>query len=178
MLIVPSLSAQLGTISDWAVTFLRQVFLPENTAGAYPDRIYISRKKAPSRKLSNEKEFFIKILEPYGFTEFFAEDHSIQETAKYFSKASAIIGIHGSGFANLAFSNPGTIVIDVVAPRHIDAYYWLLACHNKSSYGFFYGKGERPGDHIDLVKNKVDNDVMIDCEEFKLLMQLMKLNVK
>ncbi len=165
-LIIPSLPSKLGRVGVWPVQFLRDTFLQESTNEAV--RLYISRRKATSRKLVNEQEI-INFLASQGFVEFFPEDHSIIETAAYFSKADYIVGVHGSGFANLAFISKNTKVLDIVAPLHLDPYYWMLSNRNESQYGYLFGKGERAEEHRDLVSSKVDNDIFVDMEGFKTL---------
>lgn len=177
LLIVPSLPAQLGTICEWTTQFLRSTFLKnDNTAPGTNYNIYLSRKKAPTRKLINEGAFFEEVLKPLNFIEFFAEDHSISETARYFANAQHVVGVHGSGFANLVFCSSQTKVIDIVAPRHIDAYYWLLTDYTASKYGYIFGAGNRAHEQEDLVQNKVDHDIELDISQFKALMQLMQIH--
>ena len=169
-LIIPSLPSKLGQIGIWPVQFLRDTFLQKTLD--VPTRLYISRRKATSRKLVNEEEV-LRFLQSEGFIEFFPEDHSIVETASYFSKANYIVGVHGSGFANLAFIGKGTKVIDIVAPAHLDPYYWMLSNRNHSHYGYLFGEGERPNENQDLVKTKVDKDILVDLCKLKKLYKVL-----
>ncbi|MDB6055291.1 MAG: capsular polysaccharide biosynthesis protein [Verrucomicrobiales bacterium] len=170
-LFIPSLPARLGTISPWMVEFLRTTFLKEKNQT--PARLYISRKKAPTRKVANETAV-MDFLKSKGFIEFFAEDHSLVETAAYFAAADSVVGVHGSGFANLAFSSSGTRVIDIVAPRHLDAYYWMITNATHSSYGYLFGKGDRPDEGLDLVTTKIDHDIEVNIGELEKLLHLME----
>jgi capsular polysaccharide biosynthesis protein len=165
-LYIPSLPSKLGRVGVWPVHFLRETFLEKSPNT--PVRLYISRRKATSRKLVNEEEI-IRFLEGEGFIEFFPEDHSIVETAACFSKADFIVGVHGSGFANLAFIGKNTKVIDIVAPLHLDPYYWMLSNRNQSHYGYLFGKGKRAEEHKDLNVVKVDKDILVDVDELKTL---------
>jgi len=171
VLIVPSLPARLGTMSDWTIEFLRDTFLgKQNDLHLRSMKIYLSRRKAPTRKLNNEKEVFER-LSQLGYQEFFAEDHSIRETAKVFAQCQSIIGVHGSGFANLAFCSPGTKVIDILAPKHFDGYYWMLSNNTQSQYAYLFGKGSRLAEGTDLVKNKIDEDIDFDLNELLTLLK-------
>lgn len=163
-LIVTSLPARLGTVSEWTVEFLRETFLPDPPTTPR-QRIYLSRRKAPSRNLVNEAEV-LEVLRELNFRPFYPEDFSIRETAAVFATADAIAGVHGSGFANLAFCSPGTKVVDILAPKHLDPYYWILANLTGSTYGYIVGKGERLPEDTDLVRNKIDEDIQIDITEF------------
>jgi capsular polysaccharide biosynthesis protein len=176
-LIVTSLPARLGTISEWTVEFLRDTFLSDGyrdqaAGGRDPvsrRRLYLSRRKAPSRNLVNEKEI-LDILRRLGFQPFYAEDHSIRETAAVFSAADSIIGVHGSGFANLAFCSPGTKVVDILAPKHLDPYYWILANLSGSVYAYIFGEGERLPEGTDLVRKKIDEDIHVNIAEFEKIL--------
>jgi capsular polysaccharide biosynthesis protein len=170
-LVVTSLPARLGTISEWTVEFLRNTFLPvsgrEQGSG---QRLYLSRRKAPTRNLVNEGEI-LEILGKLNFRPFYAEDHSIRETAAVFAAADAIAGVHGSGFANLAFCSPDTKVIDILAPKHLDPYYWILANFTGSAYSYIFGEGERLPEGTDLVRNKIDEDIQLNVAEFEKLLK-------
>ena len=161
-LYVPALAGSLGRINGWVIEFLRNTFLSsvENNIEKKL-KIYLSRKKAPSRKLLNEASVFEE-LSNRGYQEFFAEDFSIKQTAKIFATCTHIIGVHGSGFSNLAFCTPKTKVIDIVAPYHYDGYYWMISNKNNLKYALLFGSGDFPKYGADLVKHKVDNDIEID----------------
>jgi capsular polysaccharide biosynthesis protein len=170
-LIVTSLPARLGTVSDWTVEFLRDTFLPVgNRAGGPRQRLYLSRRKAPSRNLVNEEQI-LEILGKLNFRPFYAEDHSIGETAAIIAAADAIVGVHGSGFANLAFCSPDTKVVDILAPKHLDPYYWILANLTGSVYGYIFGEGERLPEDMDLVRNKIDEDIHVDTIQFENILK-------
>lgn len=164
-LVVPSLPSRLGVINDWTVDYLRSLIMPSVMPKPLTRRIYISRKKAPSRKITNEQEL-IDFLQKEGFTEYFAEDHSIAETAEIFNEAEFIIGIHGSGLSNLAFAGKGVKVIDIVAPKHLDPYYWVLTNFREGKYAYIVGKGDMDVDSEDLVKKKIDKDITVDMDSF------------
>ena len=168
-LIVTSLPARLGTISEWTVEFLRNSFLADGKVSSGP-RLYLSRRKAPSRNLVNEAEV-LGILEKLDFRPFYAEDHSIRETARAFASADAIAGVHGSGFANVAFCSPGTRVVDILAPKHLDPYYWILSNLTGAVYGYIFGEGERLPEETDLVRNKIDEDIHVNTIQFENLLK-------
>lgn len=167
-LIVPALPSVLSTMNPWAVDFLRRLFLADINPGVKSKRLYISREKAPSRKLIQEGELKAW-LEQRGFVAFFPEQHSVAETAELFRQAEWVIGVHGAGFANLAFCSSGAKVLDIVAPRHVDGIYWMLSNRVGARYGYLFGLGERPAAGTDLVAHKVDADVSISLDEFKTL---------
>jgi capsular polysaccharide biosynthesis protein len=172
-LFVPALPARLGTYGDWSTPFLRETFLKRKLDK--PVRIYLSRRKAPSRRPVNEEEV-LAYLESKGFIEFLAEDHTIEETACYFASAEAVVGIHGSGSANFAFLSAGACAVDIIAPKHVDPYFWILCNFNKAQYAYLFGKGERPPEGTDLVALKIDEDLMIDLNDLDILLKKMGIN--
>jgi capsular polysaccharide biosynthesis protein len=168
-LIVPSLPSKLGRVGVWPVQYLRDTFLEKLVQ---QKRLYISRRKAKSRKLVNETEIY-SFLQSKGFIEFFPEEHTIAETASCFAGADYIVGVHGSGFANLAFISQQAKVIDIVAPMHLDPYYWMLTNRNQGKYAYIFGEGERPDENQDLNVHKVDEDILLDFGKFSELFNML-----
>ncbi len=67
------------------------------------ERIYVSRKLAVKRHLSNEDEF-LGLLEKHEFQKVYLEQMSIREQVELFSSASHVIGPHGAGLTNVIFA--------------------------------------------------------------------------
>lgn len=115
-LLVPSVpfipSKNRKAIPTWLKSFLRNTFLKGDSPPDMPRKIYISRSKARCRRILNE-DAFLKFLEKQGFTRVYLEDMSPLYQAQLFNTAEIIIGPHGSGFANVVFSQPGTTVIEI-----------------------------------------------------------------
>ncbi|MDA9355324.1 glycosyltransferase family 61 protein, partial [Amylibacter sp.] len=65
-------------------------------------KLYISRKLAKDRKILNEDEI-IEQLTVQGFTVIYPELLSINEQISLFSNADTVLGMHGSGLANIIF---------------------------------------------------------------------------
>jgi hypothetical protein len=172
VLYVPSLPEQLGTISPWVLNFLRETFLTSGLPDAdMPKKLFISRRNAPSRKLINEKEVMDEIRRR-GYVEFTPEDYSMQETAAYFAAARSIVSVHGSGLSNLAFVSENAKVLDIMAPYHQDPYYWMICNRRKALYVALFSEGEHPPDDFDLVKRKVDDDLLIDIHKLNNALDL------
>ncbi len=167
-LVVPSLPSRLGVISDWTIEYLQHLFAGPSIIENPCKRFYISRRKAPSRKLVNESAL-LDFLKGFGFEEYFAEEHPVGETAQVFKNAEIIVGVHGSGLSNLAFASNGIKVLDIVAPRHIDPYYWVITQFKKGTYAYITGEGERTESENDLIRNKVDLDIDLDMRKFETL---------
>lgn len=74
-----------------------------------PRRIYVSRADAAWRRVANEHEVR-DFLEQKGFLSIEASQFSVREQIKLFRSASAVIGAHGAGLANMIFCKPGAVV--------------------------------------------------------------------
>lgn len=117
MLIVPSVpfipSKGVG-LPQWMIQTFREIFLG---AGGLEriipsEKIYISRLKAPLRRIVNEDDY-CEILKAWGFKIVHLETITPFEQAALFNRASVIVAAHGSGLSNLIFSRPGCKVIEI-----------------------------------------------------------------
>lgn len=170
-LFVPSLPSPLGSVSPWVIDFLRNLFNPYNEKKEGYKKIFISRKNVKTRHVVNNNEF-MRCLSSFDIKTVFPEDFSVTDFAKIIAGADFIISVHGSGLSNLCFLNPGTVVVDILAPYHQDAYYWQISNICKSSYIGIFSYGSHPDDDLDLVKHKIDDDLLIDIASLtELLIQ-------
>ncbi len=172
-LIVPTLCSHLGTVSDWVIHFLRNVFLGPAARSKTKRRLYVSRQNAPTRRLANAEQVEA-FLADQGFEGYFAEEHPVEHTAKVFSEASVIISLHGSGLSNLVFASEGVKVLDLLPPAHVDSYYWLMTDQIGGVYAYLFAEGERPAATTDLVLHKIDKDVSVDIAKLASILKLLK----
>lgn len=126
-LIVPSFTGPRERAPGWACEFLRRLF-PGNdqAAGPSPRRIYISRARAKSRRVTNESEV-ASLLARSGFQAVLLEELSVADQARLFANAEWIVGPHGSGFANLVFCARGAKVLEIFSPAPVKDMYEYLA---------------------------------------------------
>lgn len=167
-LIVPSLPSMLGTVSPWVVSFLNDLFNTVNKTSSNK-RIFISRKKVTTRQITNNEEVQ-KLLKVFKIVEVFPEDYNIVDFASIVADADFIISVHGSGLSNLCFASPKTVVVDLLAPHHQDCYYWLISNIRASRYIGFFSEGEHPDDEVDLVRNKVNENLKINIHQLQKLL--------
>ena len=121
-------------------------------------RLYITRKRAGVRKISNEPEVEL-ILERFGFRTVCLEDYSFEEHIKIFSQSEVIISVHGAGLSNMIFMPENSYVLELQRRMpEATAYSALANCLNFNYYYVFCEHatelvGERPEDvnlHVDL----------------------------
>ncbi|MBV4357844.1 glycosyltransferase family 61 protein [Pinibacter aurantiacus] len=175
-LIIPSFPDTLGHVNKEVLALLRDFISPDLQKPLDPKkRIFISRKKALTRKIVNEKELK-ELLFAKGFVEYYPEDYDVKEVAEFFSDASAITGIHGSGFANLMFCSRGASIVEYVAPLHVDPVYYIIASTVGAQLGYLFSEGERPSENTDLTKHKVDEDLLLDLDKLNRLFTLVNIN--
>lgn len=75
-------------------------------------RIYCSRSVARYRHVTNETDMS-EMLACHGFESVSPETLSFEEQIETFAGAEAVFALHGSGLTNIAFSHPGTFVIEL-----------------------------------------------------------------
>lgn len=130
-LIVPSLMGRQGSlrVTKWGCNFLRSLFFkPENLEkfASKKERIYISRKLTPYRRIVNEEEV-VNLLAKLGFITVTLESISVAEQASLMAGAKVIISPHGAGLTNLVFCNPGTKIIEIFSPKFINSIFWQIS---------------------------------------------------
>lgn len=83
-----------------------------------PQRLFISRRHANTRRLGNEREV-VGFLRERGFETHCLEDYSLADQCRLLHSAETIVAAHGAGLANLLFSQAAATVIEIV---HGDRY--------------------------------------------------------
>ena len=97
-------------------TFFENLFpinsLEESNASIQVNRIYVSRKQAERRHLSNEDEF-MPLLTKHKFQKVYLEQMSIIEQVKLFRTATHVIAAHGAGLTNVLFAPAHTRILEI-----------------------------------------------------------------
>lgn len=111
-------------------------------------RIYISRRRAGSRRVLNEDEV-CRFLEPFGFESVDLENLSFRQQVELFSKADIIIGPHGAGLVWMLFAGEFRVVElhPTQTPRN---HYHTLARGLGQEYHFLLHGG---GENDDFIVN-------------------------
>ena len=113
-LLLPTHTAPSGHFNTQVIRGVRDVLL-----SAYGDlghqgdeRIYISRRQAPKRRIVNEDAVH-GILQRFGFQTIYAEDLSFEQQVRLFSRARYIVSNHGAGLTNILFMKDGGSVLEL-----------------------------------------------------------------
>jgi len=121
-------------------------------------KIYVSRKNCSYRVIKNENEL-IPILLDYGFTIVVPEEFSVKEQAQIFSNAKIIIGPHGSGLANILYSDNASVI--EIFGHHVPLAFYRLAIVMGHTYIPMYCKPVQ-----DAKKIVSDKEIYVDPIEF------------
>ena len=101
-------------IPSWIIKWLKDTFMSKAESFDCSNKIFIDRKddtKFKHCQIINDDEVF-EFLKSKGFAKYKVGQLSFKKQIYLFNNAEVIIGPHGAAFANLAFCNPGTRVIE------------------------------------------------------------------
>lgn len=104
--------------------------------GVQKRRIFISRSKAPRRRIVNDDAVWA-VLEPHGFERVWMEELSFEEQVASMSSAAIVAAPHGAGLANIVYCAPGTHIVEFNSVAYpcpnfyaiataLDLPYWLV----------------------------------------------------
>ncbi len=121
-------------------------------------KIYIKRKS--SRRIINEDNI-ISILMNHDFE--IIDPISCYDPIKVFNEASVIVGAHGSGLADIVFSQKGTKLLELIPSDHIFPYWFTLANAVGMQYFYLVGKSQH---ERNLKQGPSPYDFCVDEGEF------------
>jgi capsular polysaccharide biosynthesis protein len=106
-------------IPNWIILHLKKKFLlaDKGKKKEFPKNFYIDRSDSKSehskmRSISNENDV-MENLKNKGFSILRLSEFHFTDQVKLFNQAEYVVGLHGAGFANLAFCKPGTKVLEL-----------------------------------------------------------------
>lgn len=88
-------------------------------------KVFISRKDAPWRKMTNEDEVF-ELLEQHGFVRYELSTMSVADQILLFNQAKIVVGEHGTGLVNCIFCQPQTKIFEIFHTL-IDSSFWYIS---------------------------------------------------
>jgi hypothetical protein len=134
-----SILGRTAEVSTDAINWLNEKFVAVQSALIAPKRVYVSRRDANIRFVSNEPQLADVLLE-FGFKTIVMSDLSLADQINVFRNAECIIGPHGAAFANLAFAKQGSIFIEWFSKGHFNFCFNRLSGIRKLKYGFLVGE--------------------------------------
>lgn len=119
-------TAMTGCANPYATRFLREKFLPKaDTAFPLAEKIYIQRR-GKTRGLLNEAEVS-DFLARRGWQPVDPETLTLAQQIRIFSGVRAVCGLHGAGFTNLLWCQPGCVAVELFADNFLNGCYESLA---------------------------------------------------
>lgn len=113
-LLLPTHTAPSGHYNEPLVRELRDFLLDAcGAAPVAPDaRLYVSRGRAPKRRLTNEPEV-ARVVEEFGFRVVHFEEHPFEEQVRLSASARHLVSNHGAGLTNILFMREGGGVLEL-----------------------------------------------------------------
>jgi len=121
-----------------AICWLNEKLSTAASSSVFAKRLYISRRDAKIRFVSNEHEL-LDVLSEFGFEVVTMSGRPLPDQIRMFQTAECIVGPHGAAFSNLAFTTPGTIFIEFFCRGHFCRCFNLISGIRKLRYGFLVG---------------------------------------
>lgn len=113
----------------------RRILARSRGRGIGARKLYVSRARCSTRRLSNE-DSVREYLEKRGFVTFFPEAHPLDVQIATFREAREIVASFGSAMANLMFCEPGAEVVILYDESYFDASNHVLgACFGHRMHG-------------------------------------------
>lgn len=119
-------TAMTGCANPYATDFLRKSFLglaDKDYSG--PERFYIRRKGKTRGIWEEDKLIEILLKRNWGVVDL--EELTFAQQIKLFADAKAICGVHGAGFTNLVWCQPGCVVMEFFASNFLNGCYESIA---------------------------------------------------
>ncbi len=169
---MPTHTAPSGHYNEEIIRGVRSVLLQaygDTPSGSEGERVYISRGRAPKRRIINE-EAVLDVLAEFGFETIYAEDLSFEQQVRICSRARYVVSNHGAGLTNMLFMPQGGSLLEL---RHhtdrINNCYFTLS--SALDLNYFYqtcqaGTGNQDPHAADIVA-----DLGTLRENLKLLLQ-------
>jgi capsular polysaccharide biosynthesis protein len=148
-LFMPTHVALSGNYDEAVVRGLRELlvgFYGEGRGSEAGERIYLSRGRAPKRKVTNEGELSDTLGE-FGFRVVHFEEHPFDEQVRIAAGARFLVSNHGAGLTNMMFMRPGGRVLEL-RRRDERERNWFFNLASAAGLGYFYQlcDPERPGE--------------------------------
>lgn len=156
-LLITSYTADTGNYNHKLINELREKFL-DNRKVTGERKVFISRLKAPIRKIVNEQEV-VDCLKLYDWEIHYFEDYSFEKQIEIMSQTKYLIGLHGAGLTNMLFMRAGGKVLELRNQGDsLNNCYFSLASELNIDYYYQLNKGNNNDTHI--VDIAVDIDIL------------------
>ena len=111
---------------------IRRIYGPRR--GTREKRLYLTRRYDDHWRTTNEGQV-ASFLEGHHFETIAPGKMTFQEQVETFSRAEMIVGT-GAGLTNMAFSAPGTKILQFQDPGNFRDYFWFMAASLGHEYSY------------------------------------------
>ena len=166
LLVVPPV-APTGNYRPDLMHALRERFRKYFAVGVSSRRIFISRAKAPKRRIANEAEI-LPVLQRHGFECVAPEFLPFAEQLRLLGSASILAGNHGAGLTNMAWMAPGSRVLELRRKndRENNCYYSLASALDIPYYFLQCGI-------VNERESTITADFVVDPDAFDMILTSM-----
>jgi len=110
---MPTHAAPSGNYNEPLMRELRELVISSfGLASEAHGRVYVSRGRAPKRKVRNEEEVVAAVRE-FGFSVVHFEDYTFEQQVALAARARHLVSNHGAGLTNMLFMPPGGSVLEL-----------------------------------------------------------------
>jgi hypothetical protein len=89
-----------------------------------PERVYVARNDSTMKRIVGEDRI-VELLQRRGFSIVTPGEHGLLEQARLFANARVIVGVHGAGLTNMAFSPANARIIELDNTRNYPSDHYL-----------------------------------------------------
>ncbi|NNM66985.1 MAG: glycosyltransferase family 61 protein [Spirochaetales bacterium] len=164
-LLVPAL-APTGNYRPETLRTLGKTWRTKLGVGKPFRKVYVSRAKAPWRKIRNEAEVEA-LTRSLDFETVFLEELSFEAQARLLAETQILVSNHGAGLTNMLFQQPGSRVLEI--RLRDDAHnncYFSLASAVELEYAYLLADPAEP-----KTKSVHTADLLVDVEELASLLK-------
>ena len=142
-------------VSRYVAALLGEMAQPLTVKDDSPKLLYISRRDAANRPVTNEREVE-HTLESRGFKVVNPGAVSVTEQIRLFKGARVVVGPHGAGLTNIAFCEPGTKILELLQSNYLNPCMARLAQARRLTY---YGETFESDRNTDIHSQSREIDI-------------------
>lgn len=143
-LLFPEIRADLANYFPGVLNKIREDIMasvqPVSSTESASDRIYISRKMAGKRRVTNEDEI-APVLKKFGFEIVCLESLEFEKQVRLMANARILLGMHGAGLTNMLFMPKRQKIIEIIVngKGHNNCYFNMA---NELNHEYYYMVGD------------------------------------
>lgn len=158
-LVAPSLKVHNQAVAAEDLAFLRQQFLPAETARPPHRRLYLTRRDATARRLHDEPALEA-LLHAHGFESIAFSGLDVPAQAALMAEAACVVAPAGAALANLVFAPPHCHVVEISPPGWLTVYHWMISARLGLKHTILLGAGDLHLGTLDITRRA--DDIALD----------------